>query len=72
MDTKALVEKLKGEGLPLAEDVAQKLVMVVLDWVSEEVVKSENKYDDLALAVIPAVKDLLMAQLDKIDGQEGV
>lgn len=70
-DLKALVEKFKAQGLDIAEDAAKLVVESTLDWVSESVVMTENKVDDFALAILPAVKPYVMAQLDKIDGKEG-
>ncbi len=70
MDFKKLVDKLKEEGLDVAEDVAVKLVKSVLGWVEEEVVASENKYDDMVLAVLPALKKELFKAIDKIDGED--
>ena len=66
MDTKLLVEKLKEQGLPMAEDMVEKLLDTVLDWLAEEVVKSENKYDDLLIAVIPALKPTIKSYVDVI------
>ena len=66
-----LVEKLKAKGLPIAEDLAGEVVNAVFEWIEEEVVESENKYDDLALAILPAVKPFIFKYIDKIDGQEG-
>lgn len=70
-DLKALGEELKGAGLPIAEDAVQLVVEKVLLWVEKSVVLSENKYDDFALAIIPAIKPFVMKSLDKIDGKEG-
>lgn len=70
-DPKDLVAKLKDKGLDIAEESAKLVVESVLDWVSESVVMTENKVDDFALAVIPAVKPFVMGQIDKIDGQVG-
>ena len=70
-ETKALVEKLKGHGLDLAEDAAMIMAECVLDWAAEEAVKSENKYDDLIVALVPVIKPVIMEYADKIDGKEG-
>ena len=72
MEFKALVEILKGHGLELAEDAAEKVVKSTLEWLEAEVVKSENKYDDLLLAVLPVLKPMIFAAIDKIDGKEDV
>lgn len=70
-DTKALTDRLKSKGLDIAEEFAIVLVEETLGWVSDSVTMSESKVDDLALAVIPAVKPYIMGQIDRIDGQVG-
>lgn len=70
-DVKKLVEKLKDEGLDIAEDAAALIVESSLDWVSESAVKSDNKYDDLLAALVPVVKAYLLEEIvDKIDGED--
>jgi len=69
MDFKALVEILKGHGLEIAEDAAEQVVKSTLEWLEAEVVKSENKYDDLLLAVLPVLKPMIFKMIDKIDGK---
>lgn len=71
MDFKALVEILKKEGIVIAEDAAEMVAKSVLEWVEAEVIKSENKYDDLLLAVLPVIKPMIFKAIDKIDGIEG-
>ena len=68
MDFKALVEILKEQGLEVAEDAAEVLAESVLKWLEGEVVKSENKYDDLLLAVLPVIRPMIFKAIDKIDG----
>ena len=70
MDFNSLKNKLKDHGLDLAEDATRLLVEDVLDWVAEEVIKTENKYDDMLVAIIPMVKPALLKAVDKIDGEE--
>lgn len=70
-DTKALVEKFKARGLDLAEDVAEMALEDVLVWFEESAKMSENKYDDLVIAIIPMLKAEALKQIDKIDGEEG-
>lgn len=70
-DPKALVEQLKGQGLPLAEDAAEKLVVALFGWLEESAKMSENKIDDALSALYPHAKELALAQIDKIDGQVG-
>jgi hypothetical protein len=70
-EVKALAEKLKSKGLEVAEDAAKVVVEETLQWVAEEAVKSENKIDDLLVAIIPVVKPHILAAVDKIDQKEG-
>ncbi len=68
-DTKALVAELKPFGLTLGEQAAKQLLEVALEFVTQSVTLSESKVDDFCLAVIPLVKPMVMAQLEKIDGK---
>lgn len=71
MDKKALVEILKAKGLDIAEEALGEAIEALFE-VAEEVVKqTENKYDDLLLAILPQVKPLILKAIDKIDGQVG-
>lgn len=70
-DIKKLAAKLKEKGLDVAEEGAKVAVESVLEWVKEEAVASENKVDDILVAIIPVVKPHIMEQIDKIDGAEG-
>lgn len=67
----ALLEKLKGKGLDVAEDGAKVIAESVLEWVQESALASANKYDDLAVVLVGALKDSIMKEIDKIDGKEG-
>lgn len=64
-----LVAKVKEHGLELTEDAAKLVVGSVFDWVSESAVVSQNKVDDFAVIVLPAIKPFVFSQLDKIDGK---
>lgn len=70
-DLNDLVSRLKPHGLDLAEDAANALVKEVLAWVKDSALASENKFDDLTLAVLPMLEDYIKAQVDKIDGAVG-
>lgn len=70
-DPKLLVEKLKAQGLPVVEDMAEKAYGAVKEWVRESAVISENKYDDLGIPFLNYVDQIVMPQIDKIDGKEG-
>lgn len=71
MDKAALVAILKAKGLDIAEEALKDAMEAVL-MVAEEVVrKSENKYDDLLLVILPQIKPYLLEAIDKLDGQQG-
>ena len=71
-DTKDLVEKLKAQGLPVAEDLAERISKTVFAWVTESAIIHPNPIvKALVPAVVATVEPLLQAQIDKIDGQPG-
>jgi hypothetical protein len=70
-DLKALGEKLKGRGLDLAEESVKILVEESFDWVAESAKLSATPYDDMAAVILPKLKELALAAVDKIDGQVG-
>ena len=70
-DVKFLLEKLKGRGLNLAEDAAKGVVEDLFLFIEESAKLSASPYDDMALIVLPKLKDMALAQIDKIDGQAG-
>ena len=71
MDAKKLVEKLKEEGLDIAEDVAVKIVKISFDWVEEEIA-NDGKLDwkDMLLPLFGTIKKFLFGLIDKIDGED--
>lgn len=70
-DFKLLAEKLKGQGLALAEDAAEKAFDATIEWLEESAKLSATPYDDMALILVPQIKKIAKEQIDKIDGQEG-
>ena len=70
-DIKALGENIKSKGLDLAEDAIVLVVEELFNWIEESAKLSETPYDDMGLVVLPQLKKLALAQVDKIDGQEG-
>lgn len=70
-DIANLAERLKANGLDLAEDVAKVVAKETLSWVKESVLLTSNPFDDLLTAVLPVVSDFVMAELDKIDQKPG-
>ena len=71
-DLKALVGELKKVGLEATEATAMASVDMMLDWFEASAQLSENKYDDLALAVSPALRSELKKLADKIDGEKDI
>lgn len=72
MDLKEMImAELKKSGLDIAEDAAVAVVKAMFVLFPKIVIATENKYDDLLLAVLPVLEPKVMELLDKIDGQEG-
>lgn len=65
-----LLKQLKDRGLNIAEDALAQLVEAVFDAGVSYVEATENKFDDLIIAAVPSVKSLLLAELDKLDGED--
>lgn len=70
-DIKALLEKLKGRGLDLAEEAAKIVVEETFGWVEESAKLSKTPFDDMGLIVLPQLKALALAGVDRLDGQAG-
>ena len=70
-DVKELLSEFKAHGLDLAEDASKVSVKALFAWLSKSASASENKMDDLLLAILPVIEPHVMDQLDKIDGKEG-
>ena len=68
---KLIIDELKKEGLDIAEDAAISAVKAVLKVVPKVVAATENKVDDILVAIIPVIEPALLDLLDKIDGEEG-
>lgn len=70
-DLKELGKALKAKGLTAVENCAKEVVEEVMAWLEASAKASKNPYDDMALVIFPKVKELILAQVDKIDGQVG-
>lgn len=68
-DVKLLLEKLKGQGLEIAEESAKVLLNGVFEWVEESAQKSPNPYDNMALVILPQLKKFALEAADKINPQ---
>lgn len=69
-DLKVLVAKLKEDGLDVAEEAARLIVEKSLEWVKESADKSDSIVDDILVKFIPTLKDYIMDEVDKIDGED--
>ena len=68
-ETKALLEKLKGQGLDVAEDAGKVLVEVLFEWAEESIDLTPSKLDDLGKPVLGMVKNYLLKKIDELDGK---
>ena len=68
---KELLDALKAKGLDVGEDVAMELVKLVFPFLGRLVLLTENKVDDMLIAVLPIIEKQVIELLDKIDGKEG-
>lgn len=66
-DVKLLVEKLKAQGLEIAEESAKVVAEALFDWIEESAKISKSPYDDMALLVMPHLKKLAMDNIEKIN-----
>jgi hypothetical protein len=69
-DLKKLVDKLKEDGLDVAEDAAKLVLEKTLEWVKESADESDSIVDDILVKFIPTLKDYIMDEIDKIDGED--
>lgn len=72
MTKSELISLLKEEGLNIAEDQVAAFVTAFFDKVLPAVAaKTDNTIDDLVLAALGSkAKELLLAQVDKVDGED--
>jgi len=64
-----LINELKKNGLDIAEDAAMSTVKAVIKALPAFFLATENKYDDMLIAILPMIEPSLMKALDKIDGE---
>jgi len=70
-DLKAYLEKLKGLGLNVGEELAKQLFVVTFEWLEESAKASATTVDDLIVGVAAPVKPYVLTMIDKIDGEQG-
>jgi hypothetical protein len=74
-DLKDLGEKLKAKGLPIAEDMLEKIAgevyLAVKAWAKESAPLSETKVDDFVSPFYDQLDAIVLPLIDKIDGKQG-
>jgi hypothetical protein len=68
-DLKDLAERLKGIGLPVAEEAAEQAIKEIFKWLNDSAVMSETPYDNMASIIYPQIESLILKYAEKIDGQ---
>ena len=63
-----LLAELKKEGLNIAENAAEGAVKAVFRAVAKFAAESENKVDDVLIAILPVIEPHVLKMLDGIDG----
>lgn len=69
-DAKLLLEKLKSEGIEVAEESAKILINAIFSWLEESAALSENPYDDMAMVVYPKLKQLALDKAEDINKED--
>ena len=66
-----LLEELKKEGLDVAEDALIGVVKALFKAMPKFFVATDNKYDDMVIALLPLIEPEIIKMLDQVDGKEG-
>lgn len=69
-DLNELLVELKAKGLDLAEDAAEHVYVAVREWAKKSAIASQNPYDDLAVPFFKQLDQIVMPEIDKIDGKK--
>ena len=70
-DKAALIAGLKDQGLPIAEEAAEKLVETIVEWTEQSVSMSGGIAAMVVMPLLAAAKPEIKKALDKIDGEPG-
>lgn len=68
-DLGAFALQLKARGLDLAEEAVKIIVEESFSFIEESAKLSASPYDDMALIVLPKLKEMALQGVDKIDGK---
>jgi len=66
------MDEFKKEGLELTEEAIKMAMKAVLKIIPKMIIASENKYDDLLLAVLPVIEPKLMEVIDRINPEDNL
>ena len=69
-DFKVLLDKLKEDLPDLAEEAVVNIVENVFDWLQDSAIKSENKFDDMGVAIYPIIKKYILEKADELDKED--
>lgn len=69
-DVKDLLNRLKNDGLELAEKEAGLFYKHLKEWFQESAVLSPNKIDDVVAPFASQLDPIMLPLIDKIDGQK--
>lgn len=71
-DASVLVEKLKAQGLPVAEEAVEAVAKAVFEWAEESLAIHPNALvKAIGVPAIQILKPVVFEQVDKIDGLPG-
>lgn len=68
-----LAKKLESAGVPVlkeaAEETAKQVYSALKEWLNESAALSETRIDDVIVPFISQLDSIVLAQVDKIDGE---
>ena len=70
-DLEVLKNELAGQGLPMAEVVAEKAAELLKEWISKSLVLSGPLYAAIGVPIVESAWPEIKKQIDKIDGLPG-
>jgi len=71
-DLKALGDKLKAQGLELAEDGAENVYVSVKEWLKESAEKSTNAIDNVVTSFLDQLDPVVLPLIDEINPGDNV
>ena len=66
-DFKNLLERLKAEGIEVAEETAKAFIKTLFPWLTESALMSENKFDDVFAALYPLAEQQILGLAENIN-----